>query len=127
MATTTEECWNQCSLFILVLNTLLCFDQNYKSLWVALLSCVISTRKTGHYESQPLSVVSAWKTATFGFQISPVALCIQNVVIRTRITSLDGSQPSSVVSACKTAPSGPELQVSMSTTPLLSFCACKTA
>ena len=44
-------------------------------------------------------------------------------VISTRITSLYGSQPSSVVFACKTATSGPELQVSLGTTPQMSFCA----
>ena len=52
---------------------------------------------------------------------------MQNSVISTRITSLYGSQASSVVFACKTATSGPELQVSIGTTLLLSLCTCKTA
>ena len=51
---------------------------------------------------------------------------MQNSVISTRITSLYGSLTSSVIFACKTATSGPEIQVSMGTTPHLSFCACKT-
>ena len=67
-----------------------------------------------------------WTRATslYGCQTSPVVLCLQNNV---RITSLYRSQPSPVVFACKTATFGPELQVSMSTRPHLSFCARKTA
>ena len=78
---------------------------------------VISTWKTSLYGSQPSSVVFACKTATFsleykslwvpdltcrfvyakqrariqwlyGFQLSPVVLCMQNSAFRTRITSL---------------------------------------
>ena len=42
----------------------------------------------------------------YGFQTSPVVLCIQNGVISTRITSLYGSQPSSVAFPCKIATFG---------------------
>ena len=52
---------------------------------------------------------------------------MKNIVSGSRITSLYGSQPSSVVFTCKTVTFGPELQVSMGTTPHLSFCARKTA
>ena len=60
-------------------------------------------------------------------QTSPVVLCMQNSVISIRNTSLCWSQPSSVVFACKTATFGPELEVSMGTRSLLSFCARKIA
>ena len=36
-------------------------------------------------------------TSLYGFQTSPVVLCMQNSVICTRISSLHGFQPSSVV------------------------------
>ena len=66
-------------------------------------------------------------TSLYGYQTSPVVLCIQTSLISIRITSLYGSQHSSVVFACKTAAFGPELQVSVCTRPHLSFCACKLA
>ena len=88
---------------------------------------VISNRITCLYRSQPLSVVFAGKTATFGpeqtslygSQTSPAVLCMQYSVISTRITSLYGSQLSSVVFASKTAPFLPELQVCMGPRPHL--------
>ena len=93
-------------------------DQNYKSLWVPDPTCGFS---------MPNSDFWTRITRLYGSQTCPVDLCMQNIVISTRITCLYGSQPSSVVFACKTATSGPELQVSMSTTSYQSFCACKTA
>ena len=65
-------------------------------------------------------------TSLYGYQTSPVVLCMQYSVISTRITSLYGSQPSSVVFAHKRVTFGPELQVSMGTRPHLSFCVCNT-
>ena len=62
-------------------------------------------------------------TSLYGFQISPVVLCMQNGVISTLINSLNGSLPSSVVFACKTVTFGPDLQVSMGARPHLLFCA----
>ena len=66
-------------------------------------------------------------TSLYGFQTSPVVLCMQNGVISTRITSLYWSQPSFVVFACKTETFGPDLQVSIGPRPHLSFCSSKTA
>ena len=90
-------------------------------------------------------------SSLFGFQTSPVDLCMQNSAINTRIaclhvsqtsavvlcmlpshvisvriTSLYGSQPSFVAFACNTATSGPESQVSMGPRPHLWFLAFKT-
>ena len=63
-------------------------------------------------------------TSLYGFQTSPVVLCMQNGVIST---SLYGSQPSSVAFAYKTAPLGPHIQVCMGRRPHMSFFSCKTA
>ena len=52
---------------------------------------------------------------------------MQNCDFMTRITSLCGSKTSPVVFAFKTGTSGPELQVSMGSSPHLWFCALKTA
>ena len=57
----------------------------------------------------------------YGSQTSPVVLSMQNNVINIRITSVYGSQPSSVDFACKTATFGPELQVSIDSSPHLRF------
>ena len=64
-------------------------------------------------------------TTLYGSQTTPVVFCMENSVNSNRNTSLYGSQPSSVVFGCKTATFWPELQVSMDTTPHLSFCAYK--
>ena len=66
-------------------------------------------------------------TSLYGYQTSPVVLCMQNSVISIRIASLYGFQPSSVVFTFQTAHYGPELLVSMGPRLRLSFCACKTA
>ena len=66
-------------------------------------------------------------TNLYGYQTSPVVLCLQYSVISIRITCLYGSQPSSVVFEWKTATFGQELPVSMGPSLHLSFCACKTA
>ena len=66
-------------------------------------------------------------TSLYGYQTSPVVLCMQNSVISTRITSLYGSQRSSEVFACKTAIIRAELPVTMGPRPHLSFCEFKTA
>ena len=65
---------------------------------------VPSIRITNVYRSQPLSVVFACKTATFGpelhiywSQTSAVLLRMQNSVICTRLSSMYGFQPSSEV------------------------------
>ena len=94
---------------------------------------MVSTTITCRYGSQPLSVVFAFKTATFGTeqQISKgprhhLSLCACSTAC-TRITCLYGSQPLSVVYGCKTATFWAELQVSMGPRHDLSFCGCKTA
>ena len=92
---------------------------------------VISARITTLYGFQPSSVVfyiqnSGFRTnitCLYGSQTYPAILCLQNSVPSIRITSLYGSQPSSVVFACKIADFGRALQVSMGTSPQLSFCA----
>ena len=90
-------------------------------------------------------------TSLYGFQTSPVVLCVQNSVISTWINSLNVSMPTSVVFGmqnsafwtsykslygCQTSPVGlcmqtawlsPELLVSMDSSPHLWFCAFKTA
>ena len=63
----------------------------------------------------------------YGFQTSPVILCMQNSVISIRITSLHWSQPTYVVFACKTATLASELQVSIGPSPHLCFCTFTTA
>ena len=84
--------------------------------------------QTSHVPLYMQNIVSCtWITSLCRSQNSPAVLCMQDSVISTRITSLYRSQLSSEVFACKTAPSRPELQVSMGTTPHLSFGACKTA
>ena len=96
---------------------------------------VISTRITTLYEFQPSSVVfyiqnSGFRTniaCLYGSQTYPAILCLKNIVPSIRITSLYGSQPSSMVFACKIADFGRALQVSMGTSPQLSFGAWKTA
>ena len=89
--------------------------QNYMSFWFPAFICGFCKQNSDFWTRI---------TSLYGSQITPVVLCIQSSVISTR---LDGSQPSSVASACKTATSGLELQVSIGTTPHLSFCACKPA
>ena len=116
-------------------------DPKNKSLWfpeitcrLCMQYCMISTRNTCLCRSQPLSVVFASKTATFGeelqvlmgpsphlrflhpkqrlldqhkslygYQTSPVVLCMQNSVISTSFTRLYGFQPSSLVLCIQTA------------------------
>ena len=51
------------------------------------------------------SVLSTRLKRLYGFQPSPVVLCMQNRDFRTRITSLCGSKTPPVVFACKTATS----------------------
>ena len=63
-------------------------DQNNKSLWVPDITC-----RCVHANS----VISTRITSLYGYQTSPVVLCMHNSVISTRITSLYGFQPSSVV------------------------------
>ena len=108
------------------------FYQNYKSLFVPVLTSVlcmqisvISTRITSLYGFQPSSEVlriqnSVLKTkiaCVYGSQTSVVIFFMQNSVNSIRITSLYVSQPSSVVFGCKTATFWPELQVSMGPRP----------
>ena len=52
-------------------------------------------------------VISSTITRLYGFQPSPVIFCMQNSMPSIRIISLYGSQPSSVVFACKTETFGP--------------------
>ena len=66
-------------------------------------------------------------TSLYGYQTSPVVLCIQISVIRYRNTSFYGFHPSSVVLYTKTATLGSDLQVCMGPRPHLSFSACETA
>ena len=94
----------------------------------------LRTRHTSLYGSQTSSVVlstynsglSARIKRLYWFQPSPVVLCIQNSMPSIR-TSLYGAQHSSEGFEGKTRTFRPELQVSMCTTPHLSFCECKTA
>ena len=58
-------------------------------------------------------------TSLYGYQNSPVVLCIQTSVIISRITSFYGFQPSPVVLYMKTATLGPDLQVCMGPRPHL--------
>ena len=66
-------------------------------------------------------------TNLYGYQTSPVVLCLQYSVISIRINCLYVSQPLSVVFTYKTATFGAELQVSMGPRHNLSFGACKRA
>ena len=66
-------------------------------------------------------------TSLYGYQASPLVLCMQNGVISTRPTGLFGFQPSSVVFACTTVTFGSVLQVSIGPRLHLSFCEYKTA
>ena len=94
----------------------------------------LRTRRTSLYGSQTSSVVlsnyksglSARIKRLYWFQPSPVVLCMQNSMPNIR-TSLYVSQHFSVGFEGKTTTFRPELQVSMCTTPHLSFCECKTA
>ena len=74
-----------------------------------------------------IRVLSTRIKRLYGFQPSPVVLCMQNSNFSTWITSLYGSQPSSEVFACKPAAFGPKLHVSMGTRTHPWFSACKTA
>ena len=71
---------------------------------------VINTRITCLYGSQPLSVVFACKTATFGPELQ-VSI---------------GNRSHLSFCGCKTACLPPELIVSMGPRPRLWICACKT-
>ena len=75
------------------------YHQKHLSLWVPALIFGFSVLNSDFWSRI---------TSLYGYQTSPVALCMQNGVISLRITSLDGSQPSSVVFGCKTATFGPE-------------------
>ena len=91
-----------------------------------------STRMTSLYGYQPSPVVLCMQnrdfrtrlTILYGSQTSPVVLCLQNSVIST---SLYGFHTSSVIFGCKTATFGPELQVSMGPSSHLSSCEYTTA
>ena len=103
-------------------------DQNYKSLWVPVLTCRFVHAKQ---RDLPQTDTSIWVparicgfcmknsvfwsriTSLYGSQTSPVVLGLENSVISIRITGLYGSQASCVVFGCKTATFGPEKQVSM--------------
>ena len=95
---------------------------------------LLSARIKRLYGFQPSPVVLCMQncdfwtriTSLYGSQTWPVILCMYNSVLSIRINSLYGSQPSSVVYACKTATFGQDLQISKGTRPHLSFCACKT-
>ena len=63
----------------------------------------------------------------YGFQFSPVVLCMQNSAFSTWITSLYWYQPSSDVFEWKPATFGPKLHVSMGPSTHLWFSTCKTA
>ena len=90
---------------------------------------VLSSRIKRLYGFQPSPVVLSMKNSNFrtkiaclyGSMTSPVVLCMQNSVPSIGITSLYESQPSSVVFGCKTATLGPDLQVSMGSSPHLWF------
>ena len=77
------------------------------------------------YQTSPVAlciqnrVISTRITCFYGFQSSSVVLCIQNSALRTKIACLYGSQPSCVVFECKTATSGLELQGSVGQRPHL--------
>ena len=101
--------------------------------------------------STDISAIRTIISSLYGFQQSPLVLCLQNGEFRTRITSLCvsqtspvilciqrsvpsiritriyGFQPSSVVFACKPATFGSELQFSIGPRLHLSFCEYKTA
>ena len=66
-------------------------------------------------------------TSLYASQIWPAILRMYKSVLSIRITSLYLFQPSSVVFESKTVSFGPEKQISMGTTPHLSFCTCKTS
>ena len=73
------------------------------------------------------SVLSTRIKSLYGFQPSPVVLCMQNSDFSTWIASLYGSLPSSVVFGCKTAWFAPEWHDYIASSHHLWFCACKTA
>ena len=79
------------------------------------------------YQTSPVvlcihnSVINTRITTFYWFQLSSVVLCIQNSVLRTKIACLYGSQPSCVVFGCKTATFGLELQGSVGQRPHLLF------
>ena len=91
------------------------------------------TRLTSLYETSSVilskhnSVISKRIKWLYGFQPSPVVLCMQNIDFVTWITSFYGSQPSSEVFACKPETFGPKLHVSMGPRTHLWFSVCKTA
>ena len=106
-------------------------DQNYKSLWVPVLTCrfVHAKQRDLHQTDKSIWVPACicgfgmqnsvfWSriTSLYGYQTSPVVLGLENSVISIRITGLYGSQPSSV-----------EQQFSIGSRHHLSFCACNTA
>ena len=62
--------------------------QNYKSLWVPAFIC-------GFFMQN--SVICTRITSLYGFQLSSVVLCMQNIDFRTSNTSLYGFMTSSVV------------------------------
>ena len=95
---------------------------------------VISNRITCLYRYQPLSVVFAGKTATFGpaykTQWVPDLTCRfvhANSVPSIRITSLYGSPSLSVLLCMQNSDFRTSIQVSMGTRHPLSFCASKTS
>ena len=79
------------------------------------------------YQTSPVvlciqnSVVSTRNTSFYEFQPSSVLLCIQNSALRTKIACLYGSQPSCVVFGRKTATFGLELLGSVGKRPHLLF------
>ena len=103
-------------------------------LWILIAKQRLLYKHTSLYGYQSSPVVLCMKnsaictriTSLCGTQTSPDVLCLQNSVPSIINTSLYGSQPSSVVFGCKIASFGPELQVSMGTRHDLSFCTCTT-
>ena len=73
------------------------------------------------------SVINTRIERLYGFQPSPVVLCMQNSDFITWITSFYGSQPSSEDFACKPEIFGPKLHVSMGPRTHLWLSAWKTA
>ena len=77
------------------------------------------------YQTSPVilciqnSVISTRITSFNGFHPSSVVLCIQNSALRTKIACLYGTQPSCVVFGCKTATFVQELQWSVGPRPQL--------
>ena len=79
------------------------------------------------YQTSPVvlciqnSVIITRNATFYGFQPSSVVLCVQNSALRTKIGCLYGSQPSCVIFGCKTATFGLELQGSVGQKPHLLF------